>query len=186
MIPNAFNALHNDFDEIYMLAAIVGVNRTLKDPHEVIRTNTKLTSNVLDWIAENPVKKVLFLPQVKIMLPQLIYLILKFLLMKMFLFVLRKLHILDGLMLLLKFMVNQHLFTLHKISTMITELLDIRILLVPTWGLGTQFLILLNGLSIKLKIRLRFTGMIKQELFAYIDDAVKGNCRSNGKYRSVK
>lgn len=58
--PKAFNALDNDFDEIYMLAAIVGVNRTLKDPYEVIRTNTKLTSNVLDWIAENPVKKVLF------------------------------------------------------------------------------------------------------------------------------
>ena len=39
-----------------MLAAIVGVNRTIKDPYEVIRTNTKLTSNVLDWVAENPVK----------------------------------------------------------------------------------------------------------------------------------
>jgi nucleoside-diphosphate-sugar epimerase len=58
--PKAFNGLDNDFEEIYMLAAIVGVNRTLKDPHEVIRTNTKLTSNVLDWIAHNPVKKVLF------------------------------------------------------------------------------------------------------------------------------
>ena len=56
----AFEYLDDDFDEIYMLAAIVGVNRTLKDPYEVIRTNTKLTSNVLDWIAENPVKKVLF------------------------------------------------------------------------------------------------------------------------------
>ena len=56
----AFGHLDNDFEEIYMLAAIVGVNRTLKDPYEVIRTNTKLTSNVLDWITENPVKKVLF------------------------------------------------------------------------------------------------------------------------------
>ena len=58
--PKSFNALDNDFDEIYMLGAIVGVNRTLRDPYEVIRTNTKLTSNVLDWIADNPVKKVLF------------------------------------------------------------------------------------------------------------------------------
>ena len=58
--PKAFKTLDNDFDEIYMLAAIVGVNRTLKNPYEVIRTNTKLTSNVLDWIADNPVKKVLF------------------------------------------------------------------------------------------------------------------------------
>ena len=43
-----------------MLAAIVGVNRTLKDPCEVIRTNTKLTLNVLDWVAENPVKRFFF------------------------------------------------------------------------------------------------------------------------------
>ena len=57
---NAFNILDNDFDEVYMLAAIVGVNRTLKNPHEVIRTNTKLTTNLLDWIAKNPVEKVLF------------------------------------------------------------------------------------------------------------------------------
>ena len=58
--PKAFKTLDSDFDEIYMLAAIVGVNRTLKNPHDVILTNTKLTTNVLDWIAENPVKKVLF------------------------------------------------------------------------------------------------------------------------------
>ena len=44
---SAFNTLDKDFDEVYMLAAIVGVNRTIKDPCEVIRTNTKLTSNVL-------------------------------------------------------------------------------------------------------------------------------------------
>ena len=56
----AFKNLDSGFDEIYMLAAIVGVNRTLKDPYEVIRTNTKLTSNVLEWVAENPVKKILF------------------------------------------------------------------------------------------------------------------------------
>ena len=43
-----------------MLAAIVGVNRTLKDPFEVIRTNTRLTCNVLGWIEENPIKKLLF------------------------------------------------------------------------------------------------------------------------------
>ena len=58
--PSAFNNLDNDFDEVYMLAAIVGVNRTLKDPFEVIRTNTRLTCNVLGWIEENPIKKLLF------------------------------------------------------------------------------------------------------------------------------
>ena len=43
-----------------MLAAVVGVNRTLKNPAEVIKTNTKLTLNVLDWITDNPVNKILF------------------------------------------------------------------------------------------------------------------------------
>ena len=55
------------------------------------------------------------------MLPQLIYLILKFLLTKMFLFVLMKLHTLDGHMRLPKFMVNQHSFIHQRSSTMTTE-----------------------------------------------------------------
>ena len=56
----AFENLGTGFDEIYMLAAVVGVNRTLKNPAEVIKTNTKLTLNVLDWITHNPVNKILF------------------------------------------------------------------------------------------------------------------------------
>ena len=56
----AFKSLGSGFDEIYMLAAVVGVNRTLKNPAEVIKTNTKLTLNVLDWITHNPVNKILF------------------------------------------------------------------------------------------------------------------------------
>ena len=56
----AFKRLGSGFDEIYMLAAVVGVNRTLKNPADVINTNTKLTSNVLDWITYNPVNKILF------------------------------------------------------------------------------------------------------------------------------
>ena len=56
----AFKNLGSGFDEIYMLAAVVGVNRTLKNPAEVINTNTKLTLNVLDWITYNRVNKILF------------------------------------------------------------------------------------------------------------------------------
>jgi UDP-glucose 4-epimerase len=55
-----FEHLDREFDEIYMLAAVVGVNRTLKNPFEVISTNTKLTLNVLNWVESNPVKKILF------------------------------------------------------------------------------------------------------------------------------
>jgi UDP-glucose 4-epimerase len=57
---DAFNNLNQNFDEIYMLAAVVGVNRTLKFPQDVIRINTLLTMNTLDWISRNPIKRLLF------------------------------------------------------------------------------------------------------------------------------
>ncbi|MDC0454330.1 NAD(P)-dependent oxidoreductase [Gammaproteobacteria bacterium] len=57
---NAFDNLNQNFDEVYMLAAVVGVNRTLKFPQDVIRTNTLLTMNTLDWISRNPIKRLLF------------------------------------------------------------------------------------------------------------------------------
>lgn len=56
----AFDNLEKKFDEIYMLAAIVGVNRTLKNPHDVIKTNTMLTMNTIEWVSKNPVKRILF------------------------------------------------------------------------------------------------------------------------------
>ena len=57
---SSFEKLDGPFDEIYMLAAVVGVNRTLKNPEEVIRINTLLTMNTLEYIRNNPIKKVLF------------------------------------------------------------------------------------------------------------------------------
>ena len=56
----AFNNLNQNFDEIYMMAAVVGVNRTLKFPQDVIKTNTLLTMNTLDWISRHPIKRLLF------------------------------------------------------------------------------------------------------------------------------
>ena len=56
----AFNRLSQSFDEIYMLAAVVGVNRTLENPQDVIRINTLLTMNTLDYISRNPIKRLLF------------------------------------------------------------------------------------------------------------------------------
>ena len=56
----AFDKLDQKFDEVYMLAAVVGVNRTLKFPQDVIRINTLLTMNTLDWISRNPIKRLLF------------------------------------------------------------------------------------------------------------------------------
>ena len=57
---SAFDNLSQNFDEIYMLAAVVGVNRTLKFPQDVIRINTLLTMNTLDWISRHPIKRLLF------------------------------------------------------------------------------------------------------------------------------
>jgi len=57
---SAFDKLEKNYDEIYMLAAIVGVNRTLMYPQDVIRTNTKLIMNTLDWVSRNPVKRILY------------------------------------------------------------------------------------------------------------------------------
>ena len=57
---DAFNKLEKRFDEIYMLAAVVGVNRTLKKPQDVIKINSKLIINTLDWISQNPTKRLLF------------------------------------------------------------------------------------------------------------------------------
>ena len=55
-----FQKLDKDYDYFYMLAAVVGVNNTLKKPSEIIRVNTKLTINTLDWLSKNTVKKVIF------------------------------------------------------------------------------------------------------------------------------
>ena len=43
-----------------MLASVVGVNNTLDHPDEVIRVNTSLIFNCLEWLKTIPVKRVLF------------------------------------------------------------------------------------------------------------------------------
>lgn len=57
---NEYKKLGTGYDYLYMLAAVVGVNNTLKKPSEIIRVNTKLTINTLDWLSKNTVKKVIF------------------------------------------------------------------------------------------------------------------------------
>ena len=56
----AFDRLGGGFDQVYMMAAIVGVNRTLEEPEEVIRVNTLLTMQTLEWIRKNPIRRLLF------------------------------------------------------------------------------------------------------------------------------
>ena len=47
---NSFSFLENSYDYVYMLASVVGVNNTLEIPHEIIRINTLLIINTLEWI----------------------------------------------------------------------------------------------------------------------------------------
>ena len=58
--PAAFDQLADAYDHVYMMAAIVGVNRTLEHPEEVIRVNTALTFYTLEWLRRARVGRVLF------------------------------------------------------------------------------------------------------------------------------
>lgn len=58
--PSTYDGLEKDYDYLYMLASVVGVNNTLEIPHEIIRINTALIFNTLEWLKQSNVKKVLF------------------------------------------------------------------------------------------------------------------------------
>lgn len=56
----SFNELEDDYDYVYMLASVVGVEYTQKMPNELIRINTALIYNTLEWIKTTNCKKLLF------------------------------------------------------------------------------------------------------------------------------
>jgi UDP-glucose 4-epimerase len=58
--PAAFRQLDDDYDYVYMLASVVGVEYTSKMPHEIIRINTALILNTLEWLKRSRCKKTLF------------------------------------------------------------------------------------------------------------------------------
>lgn len=57
---SSFKNLDSNYDHLYMLAAVVGVNNTLNIPSEIIRINTSITLNVLEWLKNGGAKKVVF------------------------------------------------------------------------------------------------------------------------------
>lgn len=59
-IEKSFEYLDNSYDDFYMLASMIGVNNTLKIPHEIIRVNTLLIINSLEWLKKVKIKNVLF------------------------------------------------------------------------------------------------------------------------------
>ncbi len=56
----SYEKLDNDYDYVYMLASVVGVDYVNKIPHEIIRINTSLIFNTLEWLKKSLCKKVLF------------------------------------------------------------------------------------------------------------------------------
>lgn len=55
-----FNLLDDSYDDFYMLASMIGVNNTLENPNEIIRVNSQLIINSLEWIKKSNIKNVLF------------------------------------------------------------------------------------------------------------------------------
>lgn len=58
--PSSYDKLDKDYDNVYMLASVVGVEYTQKIPNELIRINTMLIMNTLEWLKSSSCKKVLF------------------------------------------------------------------------------------------------------------------------------
>ena len=48
--PGALDALVRDWEQVYMLAAVVGVRNVEQDPARVVRVNTLALLNLLDWL----------------------------------------------------------------------------------------------------------------------------------------
>lgn len=58
--PKTFDLLDKEYDQVYMLASVVGVDNANSIPHEIIRINTALIYNTLEWIRRSKIGKVLF------------------------------------------------------------------------------------------------------------------------------
>jgi UDP-glucose 4-epimerase len=55
-----FERLDRDYDYVYMLAAMVGVDKVNAVPHEVIRVNSMLLLNTLEWLRASSCGRVIF------------------------------------------------------------------------------------------------------------------------------
>jgi len=55
-----FQKLDKDYDQVYMLASVVGVDYTQKMPDKLIQINSSLILNTLEWLQEGACKKVIF------------------------------------------------------------------------------------------------------------------------------
>jgi UDP-glucuronate decarboxylase len=57
---DVWDQLGDGYDEVYHLAAVIGVRKVVERPAEVIRTNALSTLHLLDWFVDGGGRKVLF------------------------------------------------------------------------------------------------------------------------------
>ena len=55
-----FDQLDCDYDYVFMLAAVVGVDKVNAVPHEVVRVNSTLVLNCLEWLRSSSCRRVVF------------------------------------------------------------------------------------------------------------------------------
>jgi UDP-glucuronate decarboxylase len=58
--PTAWARLGGGYDEVYHLAAVIGVKHVLARPHDVVRVNALSTVHLLDWFVRGGAQKILF------------------------------------------------------------------------------------------------------------------------------
>jgi nucleoside-diphosphate-sugar epimerase len=56
----SFDLFTGHYDDIYVLASVVGVNRCIEEPEEVIRINTAIILNTVEWLRTVKPARVLF------------------------------------------------------------------------------------------------------------------------------
>ena len=56
----SYERIEKNYDYVYMLASVVGVDIVNSNPHEIIRINTALIYNTLEWLRKSDCDKVLF------------------------------------------------------------------------------------------------------------------------------
>lgn len=59
-LPDQFRALGEGYDEVYLLAAIVGVRYAEENPGKVVAANTQIVLNTLEWAKSGHVRRLLF------------------------------------------------------------------------------------------------------------------------------
>jgi UDP-glucose 4-epimerase len=59
-VIESFSQLDRDYDYVFVLAAMVGVDKVNAVPHEVIRVNSMLTLNTLEWLRASSCGRVVF------------------------------------------------------------------------------------------------------------------------------